>query len=53
MTTAKDKTYPIIRPLYYYYITALEKTVKPFVDYTLSSEGQKTVEEIGYVPLTK
>lgn len=53
MATAKDKTYPVIRPLYYYYITSLEKTVKPFVDYTLSAEGQKTVEEIGYVPLTK
>lgn len=53
MATAKDKTYPVIRPLYYYYITSLEKTVKPFVDYTLSAEGQKTVEEIGYVPLVK
>ena len=53
MATAKDKTYPVIRPLYYYYITASEKMVKPFVDYTLSAEGQKTVEEIGYVPLTK
>lgn len=53
MATAKDKTYPVIRPLYYYYITTVEKTVKPFVDYTLSAEGQKTVEEIGYVPLAK
>lgn len=53
MTTAKDKTYPVIRPLYYYYSTSVEKAVKPFVDYTLSAEGQKTVEEIGYIPLTK
>lgn len=53
MATAKDKTYPVIRPLYYYYITSVEKAVKPFVDYTLSAEGQKTVEEIGYVPLAK
>lgn len=53
MATAKDKTYPVIRPLYYYYITSIEKNVKPFVDYTLSAEGQKTVEAIGYVPLTK
>jgi phosphate transport system substrate-binding protein len=53
MATAKDKTYPIIRPLYYYYLTTLEKTVKPFVDFCLSVEGQKIVEEVGYVPLKK
>jgi phosphate transport system substrate-binding protein len=53
MATAKDKTYPIVRPLYYYYLTTVEKAVKPFIDYTLSAEGQKIVEEVGYVPLTK
>ncbi len=51
MASAKDKSYPVVRPLYYYYIASIEKTVKPFVDYTLSAEGQKTVEQIGYVPL--
>ena len=53
MASAKDKTYPIIRPLFYYYLTTVEKTVKPFIDYVLSAEGQKTVEEVGYVPLSK
>lgn len=53
MATAKDKTYPVVRPLYYYYLTTVEKTVKPFVDYILSTEGQKNVESVGYVPLTK
>ncbi|MFL5765812.1 MAG: PstS family phosphate ABC transporter substrate-binding protein [Bacteroidia bacterium] len=53
METAKDKTYPVVRPLYYYYLTTIEKTVKPFVDYILSPAGQKIVEEVGYVPLTK
>jgi phosphate transport system substrate-binding protein len=51
MATAKDKTYPIVRPLYYYYLTTAEKAVKPFVDYVLSATGQKIVEEIGYIPL--
>jgi phosphate transport system substrate-binding protein len=51
MATAKDKTYPIIRPLFYYYLASVEKNVKPFVDYCLSAEGQKIVEEVGYVPL--
>lgn len=53
MATAKDKTYPVVRPLYYYYLTTVEKAVKPFVDYILSAEGQKIVEQVGYVPLTK
>ncbi len=51
MATAKNKTYPVVRPLYYYIPTAKEKTTKPFVDYILSPAGQKVVEEVGYVPL--
>lgn len=51
METAKDKSYPVVRPLYYYYLTTVEKSVKPFVDYVLSAEGQKIVEQVGYVPL--
>ncbi len=51
LETAKNKTYPIVRPLYYYYLTTVEKNVKPFVDFCLSLEGQKIVEQVGYVPL--
>jgi len=51
MVTAKDKTYPVVRPLYYYYLNALDKKVKPFVDYILSDEGQKTIESVGYIPV--
>jgi phosphate transport system substrate-binding protein len=53
MATAKDKTYPVVRPLFYYYLNTTEKSVKPFVDYVLSDAGQKIVEQVGYVPLTK
>ena len=53
LETAKDKSYPITRPLYYYYLSTAEKAVKPFIDYCLSAEGQKIVQEVGYVPLTK
>lgn len=49
--SAMDKTYPISRPLYYYYLNTVEASVKPFVDYILSVEGQKIVREIGYVPV--
>ena len=48
---AMNKTYPITRPLYYYYLNTTEKAVKPFVDFILSTEGQKIVREIGYVPV--
>ncbi len=53
MANAKNKTYPISRPLYYYYLTTSEKAVKLFVDFCLSTEGQKIVEQVGYVPLAK
>ncbi|MDR2805730.1 MAG: PstS family phosphate ABC transporter substrate-binding protein [Dysgonamonadaceae bacterium] len=49
--TAKNGSYPIVRPLFYYYITRFEKQVRPFIDYILSTEGQKTVSEIGFIPL--
>lgn len=49
IANAKNETYPIVRPLYYYYVTASEGAVKPFVDYVLSTEGQKIVNEIGFI----
>lgn len=48
---AMDKTYPISRPLYYYYLNSTAKTVQPFMDFILSAEGQKIVREVGYVPV--
>ena len=51
METAKNKTYPIIRKLYYYYNVKVESKVKSYLDYVLSPEGQKIVEQVGYVPL--
>lgn len=52
MENAMNKTYPVTRPLYYYYLNTTEKTVKPFVDFVLSTEGQNIVKEVGYVPLS-
>lgn len=48
---AKNKTYPVTRPLFYYYLNTTEKTVKPFVDFILSPEGQKVVSDVGYISL--
>jgi phosphate transport system substrate-binding protein len=49
--SAKNKTYPITRPLQLYYLTKTEKLVSPYVNYLLSAEGQKTVLNEGYIPL--
>ena len=51
VASAMDKTYPISRPLYYMYAKENAAKVKAVVDYALSAAGQKTVSEVGYVPL--
>jgi len=48
---AKNESYPIVRPLYYYYESKSEKKVKPFIDYILSPAGQKTVGSIGFITI--
>ncbi|MDR0982799.1 MAG: PstS family phosphate ABC transporter substrate-binding protein [Culturomica sp.] len=49
VANALNKTYPIVRPLFYYYTIDNETIVKPFVDYILSAEGQKLVDKIGFI----
>ena len=49
--TAKDKSYPISRPLFYMYNKVNAEKVKSIIDYALSADGQKNVSEIGYIPL--
>lgn len=48
-TNAKNKSYPVVRPLYYYFIKKDEAKVKPFIDYVMTPEGQNIVKEIGYI----
>jgi phosphate transport system substrate-binding protein len=50
---AKNKSYPIVRPLFFFYAAQAEKTAKPFIDYVLSAEGQKIVKEVGYIDTAK
>jgi len=51
VSNAKDGSYPVVRPLYFYYITSTESKVKPFIDYILSNTGQRIVSEIGFIPV--
>ncbi len=46
------KTYPIARPLYMYSLGEPVGEAKVYLDWILSSEGQKIVEELGFVPLS-
>jgi len=50
---AKNKSYPIVRPLFYYYTTKVESAVKPFIDFVLSAEGQRIVQAVGYIDILK
>jgi len=49
--TAKDESYPIVRPLIYYYVQTSEAAVKPYIDFVLSKEGQKIVEKVGFITI--
>ncbi|WP_235832056.1 phosphate ABC transporter substrate-binding protein [Flavobacterium ranwuense] len=51
VASAKDKSYPISRPLFYIFDKVNAAKVKAVVDFALSPEGQKIVSEVGYVPL--
>ena len=46
---AKNETYPIVRPLYYYYEEGAKERVKPFIDFMFSDAGQDLVTELGYI----
>jgi phosphate transport system substrate-binding protein len=48
---AKNGTYPVVRPLLYYYVAAAERAVRPFIDFMLSADGQAVVKETGFIPL--
>ncbi|MCG8570276.1 MAG: phosphate ABC transporter substrate-binding protein [Spirochaetes bacterium] len=50
--TVNDGSYKISRSLYMYTNGEPKGAIKKFLDFVTSSEGQKLVEEVGYVPLS-
>jgi phosphate transport system substrate-binding protein len=48
---AKNETYPIVRPLYYYYTQNTERSAKPFIDFMLSPAGQRIAAQVGFIPI--
>ncbi len=49
--TIKNGTYPISRFLYMYVKTRPAGAVKEYIDWILSDEGQRVVNEVGYFPV--
>lgn len=49
---AVRKTYPVVRPLYYYYDKANEARVRPFIDFIQSAAGQDKTLNVGFIPIT-
>ena len=49
--TALDGSYPVARDLYYYTNGAPKGETKAFIEFVLSPEGQKLVQDVGYVPI--
>lgn len=48
---ATNKTYPIVRPLYYYYNVKNKKQVTPLLEFILSPQGQEIIKKSGYIPV--
>ena len=48
--SVKNGDYPILRPLFYYYSTKNKEKINPFIEFVLSPEGQKAIEQLAYIP---
>ena len=51
LENALNKTYPVVRPLYYYYNKENEQSVMPLIRFVLSKEGQEIIKKSGYIPV--
>lgn len=51
LENAVNKTYPIVRPLYYYYNQRNANQVEPLLQFILSPAGQEIIKKSGYIPV--
>ena len=51
MQNGINKSYPIVRPLYYYYNKKDAAKNKQFIDFILSDIGQNIIKKGGYIPV--
>lgn len=53
LENAINKTYPIVRPLYYYYNKKKSDQAAPLLQFTLSPAGQEIIKKSGYIPVNE
>ncbi len=51
VAAARDQSYPLARYLQLYTVQPPRGTTKELIDWILGPEGQRVVEEVGYIPL--
>lgn len=51
VANATNKTYPVVRPLFFYYKKGNNKAADKFIEYTQTPEAQKLVLSVGYIPI--
>jgi phosphate transport system substrate-binding protein len=49
--TVRNETYPLARPLFMYTNGSPDGLAKDFIDFIMSEQGQKIVQEAGFVPV--
>ncbi len=49
--TARDNSYPLTRPLIFMTGPLSQPLAQTFIDYALSPQGQKSVQDLGWVPV--
>lgn len=49
----ENGSYPIARNLYFYWVADASPELQQFVEWAISPEGQRLVENVGYYPLPK
>ena len=49
--TARDNTYPLIRPLIFMTGPLSQPLAQIFIDFGLSAQGQKNIQDLGWVPV--
>ena len=53
LENAINKTYPIVRPLYYYYNKKNAGLTDPLLQFVLSPTGQEIIKKSGYIPVNE
>lgn len=53
VATAMNKTYPVVRPLFYYFDKSEEASLAPFLKFIESAKGQQIALKSGFIPNTE